>query len=380
MEDMADINEKIEQLRAKRGVTRSRVGSDLKANTEEAEALTVNDEVVGFKKRSPRSIERNRAKEVVKRSRSLHLQHKREREPERTDVEEPPIPLMPWESDYPYDSDEDSNTTADTTKRSGASDVFWTQAIICITICIAYVVTMTINPIICDKAIGTVREKAAHDFSFRDSIYETVGSFLTFLNQQYPLATALAPPTSSTTEPPDDQTGLPLNGIPIDSSSIGNGVGGGLNPTSPGDVPKDATLAPVIFTGHITAPLKEGSYRVSSSFGFREHPIAKDPEFHTAADLAAPEGTPIYAILAGRVEKSEFSPSLGNYIFIDHGNGFYSIYGHCSKLIANAGDYLRAGEVIAKVGSTGVSTGNHLHFGMKKDGLWFSPSYVFKNL
>lgn len=385
--NISSINEKIEQLRKNRG------------SRAQAEA-----ESFGFKKRTPRQIERNRSSEQPRRSRTASIStDKKDSTSEKpfaaASEEEPPIPVMPWETDYPY-SDEAENESS-SAKKTTAFDVFWIQAIICMVICIGYVVIITFNPVICDKAVVVIREKAAYDFSFRDSVYETVGGLLTYLNQQRPVVweqkeprlpaqgdAGSMPPSNDADNkaaPDFDEGGEVPTDTPPDTedtavSSIGDGAGGTPSPAIKGEVPYNATLAPVIFTGHVGFPLKEGRYRISSSFGFRESPITGAPEFHNAADLASPEGTPVYAILEGQVEKSETDASLGNYILINHGNGFYSVYGHCSKLIAKEGDYLRAGEVIAKVGSTGASTGNHLHFGLKKDGLWFNPEYVYSQL
>lgn len=138
--------------------------------------------------------------------------------------------------------------------------------------------------------------------------------------------------------------------------------------------PDNATFAPVFCTAKITVPLS--SYSPSDGFGYRIHPISKEMDFHTALDLAAPAGTPIHAALSGTVTRAESSATLGNFIEIDHGNGVVTRYGHCSELIAQKGMVVRQGEVIAKVGSTGVSTGNHVHFAIIIDGKYVDPSWI----
>jgi murein DD-endopeptidase MepM/ murein hydrolase activator NlpD len=85
-------------------------------------------------------------------------------------------------------------------------------------------------------------------------------------------------------------------------------------------------------------------------------------EFHWGVDLAAPYGTPIYAAHAGTVTVSGVRGDYGNCVRIDHGNGVETVYGHASKLLVQVGQKVAAGEMIALVGSTGSSTGNHLHF------------------
>ena len=101
--------------------------------------------------------------------------------------------------------------------------------------------------------------------------------------------------------------------------------------------------------------------QVTSPFGRRVHPITGQQDFHTGVDLSAPEGTPIAAAYPGRVAETGYSPVYGNYILLDHG-GIATRYCHCSEIVAQEGMNLRQGETVARVGSTGVSTGPHLHF------------------
>ena len=147
-----------------------------------------------------------------------------------------------------------------------------------------------------------------------------------------------------------------------------------------GEVPANATLAPVVYTGTPVFPLETDAYRLSSPFGFRTHPISGTLDFHTGVDLAAPEGTRIFAAEDGTVIESRFDSAYGNFIKIDHGNGYYTYYGHCSERIAQTGMCVRGGDVIALVGSTGNSTGNHLHFGVITAGRYINPAYLFSEL
>lgn len=147
-----------------------------------------------------------------------------------------------------------------------------------------------------------------------------------------------------------------------------------------GEVPANATLAPVVYTGTPVFPLEEDAYRLSSPFGFRTHPISGGLDFHTGVDLAAPEGTRIFAVEDGTVIESRYDDAYGNFVKIDHGNGYYTYYGHCSERIAQKGMRVRGGDVIALVGSTGNSTGNHLHFGVITKGLYVNPAYLFETL
>lgn len=114
--------------------------------------------------------------------------------------------------------------------------------------------------------------------------------------------------------------------------------------------------------------------RITSPFGTRTHPIYKTNSFHGGLDIAAPLGTPVRAAATGVVVQSEPMGGFGLGIVIDHGNGATTLYGHNSELLVAPGDLVRQGDVIAKVGSTGVSTGPHLDFRIKINGTPVDPS------
>lgn len=113
--------------------------------------------------------------------------------------------------------------------------------------------------------------------------------------------------------------------------------------------------------------------RVSSSFGYRNSPFGGGREFHNGIDIAARTGTPVKAAGSGRVVFSGWRSGYGNTIIIDHGYGLRSLYAHNSSLLVSSGSRVEAGETIARVGSTGRSTGPHLHFTVKKDGTPVNP-------
>ncbi|MCM1570175.1 MAG: peptidoglycan DD-metalloendopeptidase family protein [Roseburia sp.] len=113
--------------------------------------------------------------------------------------------------------------------------------------------------------------------------------------------------------------------------------------------------------------------RVSDDYGMRMHPTLGVEKFHNGVDFAAPAGTPIYAAYDGVVVAATYSGTMGNYVMIDHGDSLYTIYMHASKLYVSKDDVVIRGETIAGVGTTGRSTGNHLHFGVRKDGDYVSP-------
>lgn len=115
------------------------------------------------------------------------------------------------------------------------------------------------------------------------------------------------------------------------------------------------------------------SRRVTSDYGKRESPTAGASTDHKGIDIGAASGSDIVAASAGTVSYAGYSKGAGNYITVDHGNGISTIYMHCSSLVAKRGQKVSAGQVIAKVGSTGYSTGPHLHFGVSKNGNYVSP-------
>ena len=112
---------------------------------------------------------------------------------------------------------------------------------------------------------------------------------------------------------------------------------------------------------------------MSSPFGLRQSPTSGASTFHQGVDLAAPAGTPIYASRAGVVTIATYSNSAGYYVTINHGDGYSSIYMHMTNYVVSAGSAVSAGQLIGYVGSTGISTGNHLHFGIAYNGAYINP-------
>ena len=113
--------------------------------------------------------------------------------------------------------------------------------------------------------------------------------------------------------------------------------------------------------------------RISDDYGYRTHPILGTQQFHNGVDMAAPSGSPILAAYDGEVIAASYSSSMGNYIMIDHGDGLITIYMHASSLSVSVGTMVARGEQIGCVGSTGRSTGPHLHFSVRQNGSYVSP-------
>ena len=118
---------------------------------------------------------------------------------------------------------------------------------------------------------------------------------------------------------------------------------------------------------------------VSSEFGERVHPINKTLGVHKGIDIALASGEPIYAIFDGEVVEANFDQWNGNHIKIKHDNNILSVYCHCSKLFVKKGDVIRGGEVIASVGSTGQSTGPHIHFELRINDVSYNPEYALED-
>ncbi len=116
-----------------------------------------------------------------------------------------------------------------------------------------------------------------------------------------------------------------------------------------------------------------GDYRTYSKFGPRKAPIAGASTFHKGWDIGGDFGAIIVAACAGTVTAATYSASGGNYVRIDHGNGYATTYCHCSEFLVDKGDYVQQGQHIAKVGSTGISTAPHLHFSLALNGESIDP-------
>ncbi len=112
---------------------------------------------------------------------------------------------------------------------------------------------------------------------------------------------------------------------------------------------------------------------ISSDYGWRVHPVYGYGRMHTGVDITAPHGTPIRAAAAGWVVQSGWLSGYGNALTIDHGNGLSTLYGHCSSLVSGVGTFVRKGQTVAYVGSTGVSTGPHVHYEVLLAGQQVNP-------
>lgn len=140
---------------------------------------------------------------------------------------------------------------------------------------------------------------------------------------------------------------------------------------SRGELPSDITMGKLALDVDFVSPL-DGT--ITSDFGYREHPTTGKSTFHYGVDIAAPAGTAIVAPASGTVIETGCSNAYGNYLVIDHGDA-QTFYGHCSKLLVKKGAKVKQGQTIAKVGSTGISTGNHLHFEIRSGSRVVNPRF-----
>ena len=125
--------------------------------------------------------------------------------------------------------------------------------------------------------------------------------------------------------------------------------------------------------GKMTWPVP-GYSRISSYYGTRPDPFGSPTqEFHSGIDIPAPRGVNIISAYDGEVAWSYYSNSAGNWVGVDHGDGIYTVYMHMSKRLVSEGDKVKKGDVLGLVGTTGRSTGNHLHFAVRKNGSYVDP-------
>lgn len=116
-----------------------------------------------------------------------------------------------------------------------------------------------------------------------------------------------------------------------------------------------------------------GYYKITSPYGYRNHPILKKKKLHTGIDIAVPSGTSVVAANSGKVIYAGYNGGYGNTVIIDHGGKISTLYAHNSKLLVKVGDQVEKGKAISKSGSTGLSTGPHLHFEVRENGQHVDP-------
>ena len=124
-------------------------------------------------------------------------------------------------------------------------------------------------------------------------------------------------------------------------------------------------------------PVQNGKDRLSSNFGYRKDPFSRKYKFHDGHDYSAKIGTNVHSTANGRVKKSKYWGTFGNYIEVDHGNGYVTVYGHLSKRNVKIGDKVLRGQKIGEVGNTGRSTAPHLHYEVRYNNKALDPSSFY---
>lgn len=168
-----------------------------------------------------------------------------------------------------------------------------------------------------------------------------------------------------------------------DSAAAAAGGSGGAVPASgTGEVsyvlydrenlPENVSMEQAVLGFDYTTPVKGA---LTSGFGYREHPLEGEERFHYGLDIAADSGTAVGCFADGQVTAVGESSSYGKYCVVSHGNGWSTLYAHCSKITAASGTAVEEGGKIAEVGETGMATGPHLHFELIQNGTYLNPIY-----
>ncbi len=136
----------------------------------------------------------------------------------------------------------------------------------------------------------------------------------------------------------------------------------------------DPPARPATSTTAWASPLPRGSFTPTSPFGYRVHPILRDWRLHTGQDLGASQGTPVYAVAAGRVVTAGPNGGYGNVVILQHDGGIQSYSAHLSQVVVPPGARVRPGQLVGRVGSTGLSTAPHLHLEIRRNGQPIDPA------
>ena len=138
------------------------------------------------------------------------------------------------------------------------------------------------------------------------------------------------------------------------------------------NLPENVEMMQTVLGFSYTTPL---AATLTDKFGYRIHPIDGNQQFHYGLDLEAPEGTVIGSFAEGRVSIVGESSQLGKYVTVVHAGDYTTLYAHCSRITASAGQQVKLGDPIAEVGETGQATGPHLHFELYRDTTYYNPIY-----
>lgn len=168
--------------------------------------------------------------------------------------------------------------------------------------------------------------------------------------------------------------------VPFEEPSLSAEIkaegGNDIGIKSKDDIPENVSVSKYKLSKRMVKPVIGGE--VTSEFGVRTHPISNELRFHAGIDIAKPLGEPVYAAFDGTVTEATYDQWNGNFVKIKHDSDILTVYCHCQKLNVKKGQVIRAGEVIGFVGSTGNSTGPHLHFELRIKNISYNPSFALK--
>lgn len=167
--------------------------------------------------------------------------------------------------------------------------------------------------------------------------------------------------------------------VPFEEPSLSAEIiatgGRDIEVSSSEEIPENVSVDDYKLSQKMVLPLNG---KTTSEFGIRTHPISGDLRFHAGIDIAADKGESIYSAFDGIVVEADYDQWNGNYLKIEHDNNIMTVYCHCENLNVSVGQKIRAGEVIATVGSTGSSTGPHLHFELRVNNISYNPQKALK--
>lgn len=277
-----------------------------------------------------------------------------------------------YQNEYDFTPIDDFENRGKIGKKRLFLQIFLTQAVICTAIIAVLGGMRFIIPDVYEKAVSCYRNEAVSGDDFKTGVLNAFDSISNFVNGLTPIEREQEQESLAEQIPSENASAAPTENAAQDTQSTG--AGGEQNNIDSQSIPENCTLEQISYNGNKTLPL---TGNITSKFGSRSYPLNGEPDFHEGVDIAAAEDTEIHVMSDGVVEKAEYSDGYGNYVLVDHQDNFKTLYAHCSELLVHPSDTVQMGQTIAKVGSTGASTGFHLHFGMQKDGLWINPRYTF---
>lgn len=197
---------------------------------------------------------------------------------------------------------------------------------------------------------------------------DSVGAFSPYVSDELPETATEAEKKTASFEDESTETGETV----AFAEFIYDGTGG--VDLEKGEAIKGTSFAPYTVSADVCVPVQNA--RLTSPFGYRVNPVSGNYGFHTGIDLAAAEGTPVSAAFYGKVRECGESDVWGKYILLEHSDNCETYYCHLSEIYVTEGAVIRRGETIGLVGSTGWSTGPHLHFEVRIDGVRVDPEYL----